>query len=45
MPGARNMCVVAMKFTPVAIDEKPAINTPSAAAITWVLENMVENGV
>ena len=32
MPGARSMCVVAMKFTPVAIEEKPARNTPAAAA-------------
>ena len=45
MPGARSMCVVAMKLTPVAIDEKPTMKTPAAAAKTWLLENSVENGV
>ena len=45
IPGARNICVVAMKLTPAAIEEKPAMKTPIAAAMTWVLENIVENGV
>jgi hypothetical protein len=34
MPGARNMCAVAMKFTPVAIEENPTTKTPAAAAMT-----------
>jgi hypothetical protein len=34
MPGARNRWTVARKFTPVAIDEKPTTNTPTAAATT-----------
>jgi hypothetical protein len=29
------MCVVVMKFTPVAIEENPATNTPVAAATTY----------
>ena len=37
-PGARILWVVAMKLMPVRIDEKPVMNTPTAAAITWVLE-------
>ena len=45
MPGARSMCVVVMKLTPVAMLENPATNTPAAAAITWLLEKKVENGV
>jgi hypothetical protein len=27
MPGARSLWMVAMKFTPVRIDEKPRMNT------------------
>ena len=45
MPGARSMCVVAMKLTPVAMLANPTTNTPAAAARTWLLENMVEYGV
>jgi len=45
MPGARSICTVVMKLTPVAMLENPATNTPAAAAMTWLLENSVENGV
>ena len=45
IPGARSLWMVTMKFSPVRIDEKPAMNTPTAASITWVLENMLLNGV
>ena len=38
MPGARSMWVVAMKLTPVAIEENPTTNTPAAAAMTWPFE-------
>ena len=38
IPGARSMCVVVMKFTPVAIEENPTTKTPAAAATTWPLE-------
>ena len=34
-----------MKFSPVRIDEKPAMNTASAAGTTIVFENIVLNGV
>ena len=44
MPGARSIWVVAMKLTPVAIEEKPTTNTPAAAAITLEWEYSVENG-
>ena len=36
------MWMVAMKFTPVAIDEKPTTNTPAAASRTALLEYSVE---
>ena len=44
MPGARSMWIVARKLTPVAIEEKPTMNTPSAAAITLECEYSEENG-
>ncbi|GJD67057.1 hypothetical protein MPEAHAMD_7261 [Methylobacterium frigidaeris] len=31
-----------MKFTPVAIDEKPVVKTPSTVSETQVLEKTVE---
>ncbi len=37
-PGARILWMVTMKFRPVMIDEKPAMNTPAAIAMTWVFE-------
>ena len=45
IPGARMRWTVTMKLSPVRIDEKPTMKTPAAAAITWVLEKSVENGV
>ena len=46
MPGARSMWVVAMKFTPVAIEEKPATNTPSGGGEhVRVREHRRERGV
>ena len=36
MPGARILWMVTMKFRPVRIDEKPAMNTPSPTASTAV---------
>ena len=36
MPGARIRWMVTMKFSPVRIDEKPVMNTPTAAVITWL---------
>ena len=44
-PGALILWMVTMKLSPVRIDEKPTTKTPAAAAMTWVLENIVENGV
>ena len=44
MPGQRSMWMVARKFTPVAIDEKPTMKTPVAAAITFECEYSDENG-
>ena len=41
MPGARIVCIVTMKFSPVRIDEKPAMKTPTAAGTTWSLEKML----
>ncbi len=38
MPGARILCTVTMKFSPVRMDENPAMNTPTAAVMTKVLE-------
>ena len=38
MPGARMRWTVTMKFSPVRMDEKPAMKMPSAVAITQVLE-------
>ena len=34
-----------MKLSPVRIDEKPGMKIPSAVAMTYVLEKVVENGV
>ena len=42
MPGARNVWVVATKFTPVAIVPKPAMMTPMTATATLLFENAVE---
>ena len=44
MPGARSMWMVAMKLTPVAIEEKPTTNTPAAAGMTLECEYCDENG-
>jgi hypothetical protein len=38
IPRARSRWTVAMKLMPVAIDEKPATNTPAAASSTWLFE-------
>ncbi len=38
MPGARILWTVTMKFRPVRIEEKPAMNTPIAAASTYEFE-------
>ena len=37
-PGARILCVVTMKFSPVRIEEKPVTKTPTAVVMTYVLE-------
>ena len=42
MPGARSVCTVTMKFSPVRMDEKPTMNTPVSATATQLLENIVE---
>jgi hypothetical protein len=34
MPGARSLWTVAMKFTPVRIDEKPRMKTPMVIQMT-----------
>ena len=36
MPGARIRWMVTMKFSPVKIDENPAMKMPSAAVTTCV---------
>ncbi len=41
MPGARMRCTVTMKFSPVRIEEKPAMKMPTAVAITQVFEYVV----
>ena len=38
IPGARMVCTVTMKFSPVRMEEKPAMKIPSAVAITQLLE-------
>ena len=38
IPGARILWTVTIKFTPVVIEEKPAMNTPMIASDTWVFE-------
>ncbi len=40
MPGARIRCTVTTKFRPVRIEEKPVTNTPMAAVLTAVLEEI-----
>ena len=37
MPGARIRWIVTMKFSPVRMEENPAMKIPIAAAITLVL--------
>ena len=34
MPGARSRCTVTMKFSPVRIDEKPVMKTPTSVSAT-----------
>ena len=38
MPGARILWIVTIKFSPVRIEEKPAMKTPSATRVTLVAE-------
>ena len=38
MPGARILWIVTIKFSPVRIEEKPVIKTPTTVSTTWVLE-------
>ena len=38
-------CTVTMKFSPVRIDEKPAMKIPTAVAITQLFEYEVLYGV
>ena len=40
MPGARMRWTVTMKFRPVRIDEKPVMNTPMAAVVTAVCDEI-----
>ena len=35
MPGARIVCVVTMKLSPVNIEENPTMKMPTAMAMTW----------
>ena len=44
MPGARMVCTVTTKFSPVRMEEKPTMMTPMSAGTTQVLEKVVENG-
>ncbi len=44
-PGARIRCVVTMKLSPVRIDEKPTMKTPSVVETTWVWDAAVLYGV
>ena len=37
MPGQRMRWMVTMKFRPVKMELNPAMKTPIAAVITWVL--------
>ena len=34
MPGARSVCTVTMKLSPVRIDEKPTMKTPTSVSTT-----------
>ena len=36
--GARILWIVTMKLSPVRIEEKPVIKTPTTVRTTWVLE-------
>ena len=45
IPGARIVWIVTMKFRPVKIDEKPAMNAPTAVSTTCELDAAVEYGV
>jgi len=45
MPVVRMVWIVTMKLSPVRIDEKPTMKTPTTVNITCEFENMVENGV
>ncbi len=38
MPGARMVWTVMMKFSPVRMEEKPAMKMPTAVAMTQVFE-------
>ena len=44
IPGARILCTVAMKFTPVRIDENPMMKAPSTMGMTHEFVS-VEYGV
>ncbi len=45
IPGARIVCVVTMKLSPVKIDEKPEMKIPTAIRITFVLAYVLLYGV
>ena len=45
IPGARIVCTVTIKLSPVRIDENPLIKIPSPTAMTYVFENVVLYGV
>ncbi len=34
MPGARSLCTVAIKFSPVKMDEKPSTKTAAVISVT-----------
>ncbi len=44
MPGARMRWMVTMKLSPVRIEEKPLMKTPTPVAMTWVFEKLVRVG-
>ena len=44
-PGARILWIVTMKFSPVAMEEKPATKTPMSVRPTCVFEYVLEYGV
>ena len=45
IPGARIVCIVTMKFSPVRIDAKPRDEHAARRRHDLVLENMLLNGV